>query len=128
VSNKVGLAAALAVFDEAIAKITTQGAPSMRAKDGLCLYRGENGLKCAAGHFIPDSKYEPEMEGQSIGQVNSGYNLGFSKNKMEALSRAQLVHDATSVFQKFESRSFLEEFDKMATAKRIQLIASYASE
>jgi len=36
---------------EAIGK---QGRPSVGDKD-RCLYRGPDGLKCAAGHVIPDS-------------------------------------------------------------------------
>lgn len=27
-----------------------------------CVYRGENGLKCAAGWLIPDELYDPNME------------------------------------------------------------------
>lgn len=27
-----------------------------------CAYRGNEGMKCAAGVLIPDDKYEPEME------------------------------------------------------------------
>ncbi len=30
--------------------------------DGVCLYRGPDGKKCAVGLFIPDSEYDPEME------------------------------------------------------------------
>ena len=29
---------------------------------GKCLYRGPNGLKCAAGIMIPDDFYKPEMD------------------------------------------------------------------
>lgn len=31
-----------------------------------CLYRGPNGMKCAAGHLIPDEKYKPKIEGDPI--------------------------------------------------------------
>jgi len=29
---------------------------------GLCLYRNEQGLKCAAGCLIPDDLYNPDLE------------------------------------------------------------------
>lgn len=32
----------------------------------VCMYRGHNGLKCAAGHLIPDEKYNREMENKRI--------------------------------------------------------------
>lgn len=31
-----------------------------------CLYRGPHGMKCAAGHLIPDENYRPGMEGDPI--------------------------------------------------------------
>ena len=36
-------------------KVLTDGIPS-------CQYRGDNGLKCALGHLIPDSVYHRDME------------------------------------------------------------------
>lgn len=41
--------------------ILKQGCLSLDDK-GYCLYRGPNGTKCAAGHLIPDDKYDPKME------------------------------------------------------------------
>lgn len=31
-----------------------------------CRYRSGNGLKCAVGHLIDDSKYAPEVEGTTL--------------------------------------------------------------
>jgi len=36
---------------------------------GMCMYRGPNGKKCAAGLFIPDSLYKKTMEGSNIEAV-----------------------------------------------------------
>jgi hypothetical protein len=30
--------------------------------DSICMYRGNNGRKCAVGHCIPDEKYRPSLE------------------------------------------------------------------
>lgn len=32
------------------------------AHETLCMYRGPNGMKCAAGVLIPDNEYNPSME------------------------------------------------------------------
>ena len=38
---------------------------------GVCLYRGPDGTKCAAGVMIPDCHYHPDMEQTSIDSVLS---------------------------------------------------------
>jgi hypothetical protein len=50
------------IFDRSVAGVMKQGRPSVRAvpsnADGYgCVYRGPNGLKCAAGHLIDDEHY-----------------------------------------------------------------------
>src|SRR5258706_1958080 len=37
-----------------------------------CVYKNENGLKCAIGCLIPDEKYSPEFEGVSLHMRTSG--------------------------------------------------------
>jgi hypothetical protein len=49
------------VFDYVVEKLREQGCQSI-SEGGNCLYRGPNGLKCAAGHLIPDDKYDERME------------------------------------------------------------------
>lgn len=51
-------------FDKAVRGVIEQGRPSVSG--GTCMYRGANGRKCAAGHLIPDGKYEPEMDSGSL--------------------------------------------------------------
>lgn len=46
--------------------LETQKWEKSRADKIGCLYRGPNGMKCAAGHLIPDEKYKPKMEGDPI--------------------------------------------------------------
>lgn len=50
------------VFDQVAVHLLNQGARSERKLDGLCLYRGEGGMKCAAGCLIVDEEYREEME------------------------------------------------------------------
>lgn len=42
------------IFDFVRQKINEQGRPSMLSDGGACLYRGPDGIKCAAGHLISD--------------------------------------------------------------------------
>lgn len=49
------------LFNIVSAHLLKQGKMSLNA-DGLCAYRGENGLMCAAGILIPDEAYRPNME------------------------------------------------------------------
>jgi hypothetical protein len=47
-------------FDAVLAHLRKQG---KRAIDGeSCMYRTEDGLKCAIGCLIPDDKYDPKMD------------------------------------------------------------------
>jgi hypothetical protein len=65
-------ATAQEVLDQAVTHLLTQNAKSVVG--GHCAYRGDNRLKCAAGCFIADDEYEPEMERKSwYGMVTSGY-------------------------------------------------------
>jgi hypothetical protein len=64
-----------------------------------CVYRGPNGLKCAAGHAIPDCDYNPQWEGIGVGcgstSVVDEYfqNRGFSVEMLNLLGLAQGAHD-----------------------------------
>ena len=59
------------LYDFVVAAIVKQGRPSVGDND-RCLYRGPDGLKCAAGHVIPDGIYSPEiMENRSISNLCS---------------------------------------------------------
>lgn len=57
----------------------------------VCRYRGPNGLKCAAGLFVPDACYSPDMEGCSPGILDpSRFEEGVDINFLGELQR---THD-----------------------------------
>lgn len=66
--------------------------------DGLCVYRGNNGTKCAVGLFIPDEIYTKRMDsdkGMSAIQLSRFYpdvanHMPLGLQEMHYL---QLVHD-----------------------------------
>jgi len=71
--------AAQELFDYITSKVLEQGRPSIletNDEEGearvVCVYRGESGAKCAAGHVIPDAWYREEQESRSIDGVLDG--------------------------------------------------------
>jgi hypothetical protein len=68
-------------------------------KDGICLYRGPRGLRCAAGVCIPNKDYNKNMEntnadGELVRPVllKKGYHV-------KAAQDLQIIHDTTPVPQ-----------------------------
>ena len=67
--------------------------PSVR--DGQCAYRGDDGRKCAIGVAIPDSVYDPSVEGWGIPDVIYIIDvIGVTKKE---LSKCQYAHDTLSI-------------------------------
>lgn len=57
-------------YDKIVNGLRVQNCKSLNGQ-GLCFYRGLNGTKCAAGHVIPDSKYNSIMEGGSVCDITN---------------------------------------------------------
>jgi hypothetical protein len=55
------------VFDFVAGKLLAQGQGAMVR--GNCVYRCEDGRKCAVGHLIPDALYSDRMEGNNVDSV-----------------------------------------------------------
>lgn len=84
----------MAIFNEAKTHLLTQMKKSVKKMaDGRlsCAYYGPNGLKCAAGIFIPKTNYRPELEGSGWGVYEISYGLDKKKNKL--ISDLQQIHD-----------------------------------
>lgn len=82
------------VFDTVAEHLLKQGERSIyEDSDGneACAYRGDGGLKCAAGCLIPDEQYNLKMEGLSwTGLV---LNERVSKHCESLITNLQLIHD-----------------------------------
>ena len=78
------------VFDTVAKHLLDQGEKSL-GFEGECLYRNEQGLKCAAGCLIPDKQYYASLEGI----IWSGLILHgrVSKHCESLISHLQLIHD-----------------------------------
>lgn len=67
-----------------------------------CMYRGPNGMKCAAGFVIPDELYTDTIEGVSfcdetgiMSNIHEGLNLDF--DHVMFINDMQQIHDETSL-------------------------------
>lgn len=81
------------VFNKVYLAIIAQGEPSSDGKN--CLYRGPNGLKCAAGHLVPDDKYDPDWETFDVpyivrkGKLDFGVPTAFVQSLQNAHDNAE---------------------------------------
>lgn len=88
------------IFDKVAKHLLTQKAVS-KDEEG-CVYRGENGLKCAIGVLIPDDVYTSSLEGNTILSVRNLYpeiieKSGLATVNMYLLDALQTTHDAWDV-------------------------------
>lgn len=80
---------------------------SSAGRDGfgvvVCKYRGPNGLKCAAGHLIPDEQYSPDMEG---GCVDELVRLvpALRLHNTALVVQCQVLHDGSESPEDMEAR------------------------
>lgn len=90
------------VFDLVLFALRKQGTRSLTRVnlELTCAYRGEGGVKCAAGHLIPNELYEDDMEGKPISLLLDRYPQVAELFSEEAsdpafLSDLQACHDQT---------------------------------
>lgn len=68
---------------------------SLSKKASGCAYRGEHGFKCAVGASIPDSMYDPEIEGKTVSQLlqRAEFSRLFLAVSPLLLGSLQALHD-----------------------------------
>lgn len=113
------------VIVETVKRILDQGTVSINS-EGTCLYRGQNGTKCAIGVWIPDEKYDMKFDDTHVTtsildrldilEVLPDYVAAID---IADLSYMQSWHDSMHVDSSFEyvysmARSILTKFDAFA--------------
>ncbi len=88
------------VFDQVARHLLTQNQKSMGSD--RCLYRGPNGLKCAAGCLIGDDEYDPLFDSLTSSLTSTGWgslvnNNLVPKDHQELIVELQQVHDQLQV-------------------------------
>lgn len=84
--------------------------PSM-GEDGICMYRGPDGKKCAAGVLIPDEEYESQMEGLSWQSLPSELTDRIRPEGMtdQEMQTVQELHDIWA--QQWDPEEFIQEVE-----------------
>ena len=111
------------IFDSAVNHLFTQGYKSEGwldpDSDGTgCLYRAEDGAKCAVGYFIPDDVYTTSMEGASVSSLWDRWQdklPNWIGDNIELLTDLQVAHDNAEVY--YDSKLFDMSDLKVALAK-----------
>jgi hypothetical protein len=109
------------IFDKVATHLLTQKQQSL-GPDG-CMYRGDNGLKCAIGVLIPDDKYSPSFEGATC--YDEGANgvlmarirqaAGIADEDGAFAFRLQRIHDSTLTDNWFvQLRQLADQFELSA--------------
>jgi len=102
------------LYDYIVEAIVKQGRPSVGDND-RCLYRGPDGLKCAAGHVIPDSFYSEFIE-EDTGVLQLRLKGRLPKSlvpRVDLICDLQVAHDAASNYADF-LRIFMQETERLA--------------
>ncbi len=79
--------------------------------DGVCRYRGTNGVCCGVGLFIPDDKYEPDMEEMSPRGLAD--RLDWPVEVTQLLEDVQSVHDNATLYVQKSMRALEDPYDNM---------------
>lgn len=90
------------MFDKCVKHLADQGGPALGLSDvsgrvEACKYRTTDGRKCAAGFFLPDENYTPDMENKTIATCYDKFPtevqpfIGKDENKL--LNGLQDAHD-----------------------------------
>jgi hypothetical protein len=79
------------LFEKIKTHLLTQNEKSVD-EDGICMYRGLNGLMCAAGCLIPDSEYNPADEETSSSDIDF-FRSTFNDDENELIKAFQMLHD-----------------------------------
>lgn len=96
----ISSATAQEIFDQVAAHLIRQGQPALgrltnSAMSASCMYRGVDGLKCAAGCLIADEEYNPQMEGH--GWIDLVYEGLVGDEHSSLVDALQGAHDKAPV-------------------------------
>lgn len=79
-------------FDKGALHLLTQNQTSEDIH-GICMYRNSEGLKCAGGVFIPDSKYDTNMENRNWRSLCRLYSEALTWGDAATIMSLQIIHD-----------------------------------
>lgn len=102
------------IFDRVATHLLRQNAVASRG--GCCVYRDDQGRKCAVGALIPDEIYSPRMEGHNISNLWASVpgdcreRAAFAEKHWQLLRALQSVHDKVMGNAPGTCRPLFEEY------------------
>lgn len=84
-------ATAQEVFDQVAKHLLKQGVKSTDKGNGLCVYKSDDGYKCAAGCLIAKSEYRKKYEGAGWKGLIQKY--GVTSSHSDLIRDLQKMHD-----------------------------------
>lgn len=96
------------VFNHVVNHLLTQKEKSVNSR-GDCMYRGLNGLKCAAGCLIADDEYSPKMEYRTWFHLMNGgaFRIG-NDELMITTEHYDLIHTLQTIHDRHEPDEWKE--------------------
>lgn len=114
------------IFDFVVSNLLKQNAKSVMPVVDIdyspsCSYRGEDGKKCAAGFLIPDDKYEPRFEHQSVCStpVIRAIIEDFDRHNKNHSRKQEFIRQMQSIHDTYEPEEWPHQFQKLAKKKRL---------
>lgn len=102
------------IFDQVATHLLTQNKKSSKtANNGslICLYRGPDGTKCAAGCLISDEEYDTTFENNTWDTLVN--YCGIPRNNMILIKSLQDIHDGE------DPSEWKEELKKLAESRQL---------
>ena len=81
------------IFDTVVNGLRKQNCQSWDEASGGCMYRGDNGAKCAVGLLLPDELYHRSMEGKSVDELPDDVRDFFGADNIQLLMDLQAAPD-----------------------------------
>jgi hypothetical protein len=123
---------------EIVQHMAQQKTAAITPNDG-CMYRTQDGKKCAIGGIIPDDLYSEEMEGKLIRGILVGFTelaqyfknkYGIDKEQEEhilLLNEFQSIHDTNKILTSWPknfAKVIRNEIDEETASKALEIFAA----
>jgi hypothetical protein len=79
------------IYNQVSAHLLRQKTPA--SVRGVCVYKADDGTKCAIGCLISDSEYSKNVEHKNIAALVYYFELYIDYKRLNFLKELQLVHD-----------------------------------
>ena len=116
------------LFDAMLAHLRAQGKPAVARLDMIdkCLYRTDDGLKCALGALIPDELYQPGFELADTSEVLDQLALKDQDHRNFLTAAQNRLHDEPAGSARTDGEySFLRHVERNARSFARQFSLTY---